>query len=137
MAKSRNRGAAKLATEPRLGIFWLIDGTLLMDSAPLSECEPYGDHLNFPGSHLVVWERWTRLGKVRGEVEYEEPARGRVIYDTRAEHFTLLADKCILDRVELIAQIKKELNLSRRSTSLARDSHYRCSKCLHGASEDD
>ncbi len=123
--------------EARLGIFWALDGELLIESAPLSQCEEYGDHLNYPGSHIDVWERWRQVGKVRGELEYEETARGRVIYDTKADHFTLLADKCILDRVELIDQIKKELNLPRKGTSLARDSHYRCSQCLYGAGEDD
>ena len=131
------RKNAKPSNEPRLGIFWLVDRKLLIQSSSLGECERYGDNLNFPWSHLNVFERWKRLGKVRGELEYEEPARGRVVYNTKAKHFTLLADKCILDHVGLVDQIKKELNLPRKHTSLARDSHYRCSKCLYGAGEDD
>lgn len=31
--------------EPFVGIFWVIDGRLVIDSTPLSEAEPYGDHL--------------------------------------------------------------------------------------------
>jgi hypothetical protein len=29
---------------PYVGIFWLVDGKLVVDSVPLSEAEPYGDH---------------------------------------------------------------------------------------------
>jgi hypothetical protein len=36
--------------EPRVGIFWLIDGKPLIDSTPLGEAEPYGDHLTHPRS---------------------------------------------------------------------------------------
>jgi len=63
MAKSPAGRAknAKPVTEPRLGIFWLVDGKLLIDSAPLTECEQYGDHLNYPGSHIDVWEQWLRI----------------------------------------------------------------------------
>lgn len=80
-------------TEPRLGIFWLLHGKLLIDSVPLSECEQYGDHLNYPGSHIDVWERWRRLGKAPVESEYEEYARGRVMCQTKTNKFTLLADR--------------------------------------------
>lgn len=83
----------KATTEARLGIFWLVDGKLLIDSVPLSECDKYGDHLNYPGSHIHVWEQWRLVGKAPVESEYEEFPRGRVIYGTT---FTLLADRCIL-----------------------------------------
>ena len=138
MAKpaKRTRKEAKPAAKPRLGIFWLVDGKLLIDSAPLSECEQYGDHLNYPGSHIHVWEQWRQVGKAPAESEYEEFARGRVMCDTKAKRFTLLADRCILNRKELIAEIKKALCLPKQ-TSLGTDSHYRCFHCLHGNADDE
>jgi len=133
MAKpaERTRKGARPTAEPRLGIFWLVDGKLLIDSFPLSECEKYGDHLNYPGSHIHVWEKWRQVGKAPAESEYEEFARGRVMCDTKAKRFTLLADRCILNRKELIAEIKKALCLPKQ-TPLGTDSHYRCFHCLHG-----
>jgi hypothetical protein len=41
--------------EPSVGIFWLVGGSLIIDSTPLSEAEQYGDHLTQPRSHLEVW----------------------------------------------------------------------------------
>lgn len=126
-------------TEARLGIFWLVDGKLLVDSAPLSECEKYGDHLNYPGSHIRVWERWQQVGKAPVESEYEEYARGRVMCDIKTKTFTLLADRCILKRKDLIAAIRKEFHLPTRTkqTSVGTDPHYRCFHCLHGNADDE
>jgi len=131
-----NRKSSKPASEPRLGIFWLVKGSLLLDSVPVSECEKYGDHLNYPRGHNRVWEDWQQIGKVPVESEYEEYARGRVMCDTEAKQFSLFADKCILKRKDLIAAIKKELRLPKQ-TSLGADPHYRCFKCLHGNADDE
>jgi hypothetical protein len=122
--------------EPRLGIFWLVNGKLFIDSAPLSECERYGDHLNYPNSHIRVWEHWQQIGRAPAESEYEEFARGRVMCEVKSKRFTLLADKCVLKRKELIAAIKNELRLPRQ-TSLGTDPHYRCFTCLHGNADDE
>lgn len=123
-------------TEARLGIFWLVNGKLMIDSAPLSECEQYGDHLNHPLSHIDLWEHWKHVGNVPAESEYDEYARGRVMCDTNVNKFTLLADRCILKRKDLTAQIKKQLYLPRQ-TSLGTDPHYRCFRCLHGSPDDE
>ena len=131
-----SRKTPKAATEPRLGIFWLVKAKLLIDSAALAECEKYGDHLNFPRGHNRVWEDWQQIGKAPVESEYEEYARGRVMCDTGAKQFSLFADKCILRRKDLIAAIKKELHLPKQ-TSLGTDPHYRCSTCLYGNADDE
>jgi hypothetical protein len=43
--RSTKASRCKSVPEPHVGIFWLLDGTLLTDSTPLGEAEPYGDHL--------------------------------------------------------------------------------------------
>jgi len=45
MKKSHEGGQRKTSTpttEPRVGIFWLVDGEPLIDSTSLSDAEPYG-----------------------------------------------------------------------------------------------
>jgi len=135
-APKRTRKEAKPATKPRLGIFWLVYGKLLIDSAPVSECEKYGDNLNFSGSHIAVWEQWRQAGKAPAESEYEEYPRGRVMCDIRTKKFTLLADRCILKRKDLIVTIKDELHLPKKTT-LGTDPHYRCSTCLYGCESEE
>jgi hypothetical protein len=114
-----------------VGIFWFFDGALLIDKASLSEAEPYGNHLTHPRSHNDVWEEYQRIGKVPADVGYDEPPRGRAMFDRTTETFTLLADRCILSRRDLLTQIKSELNLP-RATKIGTDGHYRCFHCLYG-----
>ena len=121
--------------EPQVGIFWFVDGTLLIDRTPVSAAEPYGELLTHAAGHDKIWERFRSMGIAPRDMEYDEPPRGRVMYDTETETFSLLADECILKRKDLVAQIKKDLHL-RKKTKLGRDSHYRCFKCLYGTDDD-
>lgn len=116
--------------EPRVGIFWVVRGKLVIDSMALSDGEPYGDHLTHPRSHIEVWEQWRLSGKIPSESEYEEFPRGRVMYNTQTERFTLLADRCILKDKDVVAIIMSEMNLRSQSTDKGTDAHYRCSTCL-------
>ncbi len=122
--------------EPHLGIFWLVNGRVIIDGAPLSEAEPYGEHRTHPRSHIGVWEQFQQIGKAPRESEYEEYPRGRVMFDKTTGSFTLLADKCILARKELISQIKDSLRLP-AETKIGTDPHYKCFKCLYGSDVDD
>jgi hypothetical protein len=115
--------------EPSVGVFWAIDGRLVVDSMPLGEAEPYGDHLTHPRSHIDVWEQWRLDGKVPGESEYEDFPRGRVMYNTKTSRFTMLSDRCILKNRKLVEKIKLELALP-KDTQVGSDSHYRCFACL-------
>jgi hypothetical protein len=121
--------------EPHVGIFWLIDGKLLIDSTPLSQAEPYGDHLTHARGHAEVWEQYQRVGTAPSDMEYEESPRGRVIYHTTTRRFMLLADRCILTGKGIVHQIMSNMSLP-RGTETDTDNHYRCSACLHGRSED-
>jgi hypothetical protein len=116
--------------EPRVGIFWAIDGKPLIDTTPLSEAEPYGDCLTHPRGHAAVWEHYQASGIVPKDAEYEEFPRGRVMYNTKTRRYALLADRCILKDEKLVRRILSELQLP-RTTEKSADSHYRCSSCLH------
>jgi len=135
MAANIHPPAQRRKKEPRVGIFWVLNGEPLIDSAPLPEAEPYGDHLTHPRGHAAVWERYQRGGIVSQEMEYEESPRGRVMYNTKTRRFTLLADRCILRDKDLVRKIKSQMNLP-RNTERDTDSHYRCFACLYGNSDD-
>ena len=126
----------KQAIEPQLVIFWLVRGELVIDCVPLSHAEPYGDSLTHPRSHIDVWAQYQRIGKVPRESEYEEFPRGRVTHHPSSGEFTILADPCILDRKDLITQIKDALHLPAK-TKIGTDPHYRCFFCLYGSDVDD
>ena len=136
MAANIHPPAQRRKKEPRVGIFWAVDGKPLIDSAPLPEAEPYGDHLTHPRGHAAVWERFQQNGTAPREMEYEEAPRGRVMYNTKSRRFTLLADKCILKDKGIVSKIMSEMNLPSKNTDKGTDSHYRCFACLYGNRDD-
>ena len=125
------------APEPSVGIFWLLDGKLIIDATPLSKAELYGSALGHPTSHIDHWTRLQRTRTVPAEVEYEEPPRGRVVFDGREQRFHLLADKCILGRRDVVGRIMAAMNLPQDKTSEGRDEHYRCFECLYPVADDE
>jgi hypothetical protein len=129
------RRAATSVREPRVGIFWLVDGEPLVDGTPLRAAEDYGDFKTHPRSHLEAWSLLQQNGIAPPEVEYEEFPRGRVMYNPTTRRFTLLADRCILRDKNVVAKIMLEMNLPNRNTDKGTDAHYRCSACLRSRSD--
>lgn len=119
--------------EPRVGIFWLLGDRLILDASPLCEAEPYGDCLTHYRSHIDFWAEQQRFGAVPPDIEYEEPPRGRVVFNTRTQRLTLYADRCILKRKSVVVQIMKAMHLSTKQTDATTDesdAHYKCTRCL-------
>jgi hypothetical protein len=122
--------------QPKLGIFWLVADELVLVSTPLDQCELYGDVMNEPRSHVDYWAELQAKGRAPRGAEYEEFARGRVVHNVKTKQYTLMADKCILARTDVVKRILSELHLP-KNTMLDTDFHYRCSVCLYGTHEDD
>jgi hypothetical protein len=116
-----------------VGIFWLVGDRLILDTSPLSEAEPYGDCLGHRTSHIDYWTAQQRLGAVPLDLEYEEPPRGRVIYNTKTQRFALYADRCILKKKSAVNRIMRTMCLPAAQTEIATDGyfgHYKCFNCL-------
>lgn len=118
-----------IGSEPRVGIFWLFNGKLIIDTTPVSQGEAYGDHVGHAASHVDHWAELQRKRLVPPEIEYEEPPRGRVGYDKREERFWLRADRCILRKKTLLNRIMKVMRLL-PNTKIETDPHYCCAGCL-------
>jgi hypothetical protein len=116
--------------ETRVGIFWLFRGRVIIDSTQLSQAEPYGEFRGHARGHLEHWTELQRIGKVPTSVEYEEPRRGRVVYNPARDQFALYADPCILGKPAAMKKVMDALFLPRGQTTTLSDSHYRCSRCL-------
>jgi hypothetical protein len=117
--------------EPRVGIFWLIDERLVIDTTPLSEAGTYGDFRIYEGDHVTHWAEMERRGEVPRGSAYEEHPRGRVNFNTKTKRFTLLADACILRKKNVVKKLMRLLLLP-EDTALSTDEHYRCFRCLDG-----
>ena len=121
------------AATPKVGIFWLVADNVIFDTSTIASAEEYAGRATHALGHIECWSRLQKDGLAPRDMEYEEPPRGRVVYDTKASQFTVYADRCILIKKQLVSRIMDELNLPRKSTSTSTDSHYRCSYCLRNA----
>ena len=133
----RSQPAQSILSEPCVGIFWLFEGKLIIDSTPLSQAESYGDALTHPTGHIDFWTAQQELSALPRDVEYEEMPRGRIGYDKREKRFLFRADKCILEHKDVVRQLMATLNLPPDRTSTGRDEHYQCAKCLNTSVNDD
>ncbi|MGD1081803.1 MAG: hypothetical protein ABR881_26085 [Candidatus Sulfotelmatobacter sp.] len=115
--------------QPQVGIFWVVKSKLILKGVTLDEAEPCGRFFNAIG-HDSYWGELQVAGAVPGDVEYDEPPRGRVVYDVIADRFHLYADRCILADKKLIEEIIAQLRLAKQRIKIAPDLHYRCTNCL-------
>jgi hypothetical protein len=116
--------------EQSVGIFWVVGTRLILDSSPLSEAEPYGDNLTHSKSHIDCWTELQRVGVASLDVEYEEPPRGRVVFNMRTHRFTVYADRCILKKKAILNRIVRTMGLPVGEIGIVTDGHYRCYVCL-------
>jgi len=126
MKNTQPKKGKRKAVEPAVGIFFLVGSKLFFERTPLVEAGVYANCKIHEGDHVQYWDNLLR-DRVVPESEYDEHPRGRVVFNTKTGQFVVYADSCILRKAGLIAKVKRELQLPRR-TKTATDSHYRCPK---------
>ena len=104
-----------------VGIFFVVGGMLLIHKCSLTEAELYGDFLNYPKSHMEIWDKHYYS---KYKVDFDYYPRGRVIYNTVEKTYYIYYDKCL-------EKIIKKLNIvpEKESKKYLHDFHYKCSKC--------
>jgi hypothetical protein len=120
---------AKHLRAPEVGVLYFVGEKLWIDSTPNGEAPTYGDCLIHERNHIDYWAELVKTGDVPN-VEYEQYPRGRVAYNKNSGNFTLLADRCVLGRKNLVRTILRRMHLPARDTSVGEDSHYQCFSCL-------
>ena len=89
-------------------------------------------------AHPDYWEELQRGGLVPRDVEYDEIARSRVTWSPRKGIALLMLDRCVLNRPDLVAQIRERMYLpASAATEVKGDSHYICPGCRPAADEDE
>ena len=104
-------------------MFFVVKGKLLLHGCKNEEAEKYGDFLNYPESHMLVWEK--NYAKKYG-VDFDFFPRGRVVYNLKEECYYIYHDGCIKDLSEIL-KLYDGVNFK-----ICRDFHYQCFKCNKG-----
>jgi hypothetical protein len=127
---SELKTGGKMDPEPMVGIFWLFKGELIFDVTPVSAAEPYGDCVGHAKSHIAFWSELQHARAIPWDVEYEDPPRGRVIFNLKTKKFNVYSDKCIRVQSAVVRKIFRDFSLPSDSAVISRDGHYRCRTCL-------
>jgi hypothetical protein len=122
----------KVEPEPMVGIFWLYKGELIFDVTPVSAAEPYGDCVGHANSHIEFWTDLQRAGVIPLDIEYEEPPRGRVVFNMKTKQYIAYVDKCIREKPAVIRRLIRDFSLPAELEVVSGDGHYRCRICLWG-----
>lgn len=122
-------GGLGISVTPAVGIFFIIEDTVLSDRVPLEKAGQYGDvqqhgehyayHENFDPFALVEWRFKFR--------EYDYFPRGRVVCLPKQNTFILYADPCLTP--EVIGQLTKLFGLDGQAVEVADDEQYHCVRC--------
>lgn len=123
------------ALEPRVGIFFVVDGELILGSMPISGGEDDGDFVNDPRSHHECWNTLARRMETAGAKRfsgksYDYHPRGRCLYSRKLERFLLYVDPCIVRIPRMVEELMFRLQIPSEKTDVVSDDHhYRCAKC--------
>jgi len=121
-------------TPPSVGIFWRVDGVLVIDRSTLDNAEPYGECMTHAAGHYDRWEEWQALSGVQrastglpdciASTEYDQWPRGRIVFERPRHRFVLYADRR-LQKPVIIEALKVAFGLSEAEVIVRSDSHYR------------
>lgn len=103
-----------------VNVFFYVNGKFLVSECENEKSEKYGDFLNYPKSHMEVWEE-KYYNKYK--VDFDYFPRGRVVYNLKEKCYYIYHDKCIKDLSEILERYKNE------NYKILEDFHYQCHKC--------
>jgi hypothetical protein len=126
--------AALAPTLPAVGIFWHVNGVLVIDRTTLEDAEPYGDCLTHAAGHYERWQEWQALSDAQrvlagypdriASTEYDQWPRGRIVHETPKRRFVIYADRR-LQRPDIVDALKIVFGLNEAEVIVRSDSHYR------------
>jgi hypothetical protein len=110
---------------PKVGLYFYVNGNLLMEAVDISKAERYGDCQIGGSSHYEVWcSKYEKMYKK----PYDYFPRGRVVFRFKECKFILYADKCISEKG--VQDIIGAFELEKQNIEIDRDDiHYVCKNC--------
>lgn len=114
----------------KIGIYFQIEGVILIDSVLLADGEHYGEAIQY-GGHYEFWEKLRPSNPLERRFKvhaYDYYPRGRVVYFPERGVYRLYSDRC-LTAVDLSAVVAAFGLAGHRYEVVSDDEHYRCAKC--------
>jgi hypothetical protein len=128
-AQTKANGAP-VPIDADVGIVFLVGDALFIESTPVSEVAVFAGCKDHEGSHISYWEQLQCSQLVPDFLDFDQVARGRVVFRVETPRFFLMLDGCIRQRRDLIKEIVRRFRLAAYRYDVISDSHYRCPNCL-------
>ena len=103
-----------------VNLFFKVNNQFLIHKCENEKAEKYGDFLNYPKSHMEIWEEFYYD---KYNVDFDYYPRGRVIYNIKEDCYYIYHDKCITNLSEILKDYKDS------KYKICTDYHYQCYKC--------
>jgi hypothetical protein len=114
---------------PQVGIFYVVDGALVLDCTPVVKAEAYGDFQTHPTGHVDWWPALVRRLRLWPPRSYDYYPRGRVNYARPEGRYQLYLDRCLLHERGVVQAILQHMHLTGQAVALFTDEHYQCASC--------
>jgi hypothetical protein len=112
-----------------IGIFYLINGRIVSETAPVSTIKPSGGLRACPRQHYELWSELQKKDSDISDLDCYALPRRRVLYNEKTRQFEIFADQHILEKDAFITRIVQEFHLKKSNTQFRQDEHYRCTVC--------
>jgi hypothetical protein len=119
-------------SENRIGIFYLIKGQIISETAPVSTIKPSGAVRAYPRHHNKLWSELQKKDPDLYDLDCYALPRGRVRYNETTKKFEITADRHILEADRFINRVMKEFHLEKSDVEFKEDENYRCAICENG-----
>ncbi|HEX9871592.1 MAG TPA: hypothetical protein VGC99_23920 [Candidatus Tectomicrobia bacterium] len=112
------------AGTPEVGIFYVIDGALWLESMPVPEVKPLREVIIYAGKHRSYWHNLRRMIRTLEGVPHTCYPRGRVVYVQAAARYDLYLGPEILTSEPLIRHVMDEMHLPATQTEVRLALHF-------------
>lgn len=116
-------------SESHIGIFYLIKGRIIAQTAPVSMIKSSGGVRAYSRQHYKLWSEVQKKDPDLYDLDCYALPRGRVRYNDNTKKFEITADRHILEADRFINRIMREFHLEKSGVQFKEDEHYRCAVC--------
>jgi hypothetical protein len=110
--------------QPRVGIWWEVDGQLVSFSVPYREAQVVSGFRDSPYDHDQMWTKIIATYPHLADKEYYEIPRGRVIMDANQKTYRALSSKDVCGNQALRKKIERDFSLPPSLVTWVSDTHY-------------
>jgi hypothetical protein len=115
-----------------IGIFYLINGRIVYETAPVLTIKSSGGVRAYPRQHYEFWSELQKKDADLYDLDCYSLPRGRVLYNDNTKKFEIIADRHILEKDRLRTLVIHDFHLEKSDVQFNEDEHYRCAVCENG-----